>query len=108
MFNRSETTVQEVAALLKSPQPPKLLDVRESPEWERAHLPGTQPFSQQLMDEVLASWDRAAPIVTLCHHGIRSLSAVRYLSQQGFTNVRSMKGGVDAWAREIDPSLPQY
>jgi rhodanese-related sulfurtransferase len=108
MFNRHEYTVQEVADLLKLPQPPKLLDVRESPEWEQAHLPGTQPLTQQLLDEVIEGWDRAGPIVTICHRGVRSLSAVQFLSQQGFTNVRSMKGGVDAWARDIDPALPRY
>jgi len=108
MTKLREYTVQEVAALLKLPQPPKLLDVREGPEWECAHLPGTRPLTQELLDEVIEGWDRAAPIVTICHHGVRSVSAAQYLAQQGFTNVCSMKGGVDAWAREIDPALPRY
>ena len=105
---RPEYTVQEVDALLKSPQPPQLLDLREAQEWERAHLPGSEPLTQELMDGVLQTWDRATPIVTVCHHGIRSLQAAHFLKKQGFTDVRSMKGGVEAWALEIDPRVPRY
>jgi rhodanese-related sulfurtransferase len=108
LFSKSECTVQEVAELLKSTAPPKLLDTRESPEWDLAHLPSSQPLTQALMDEVLKSWDRSSPIVTVCHHGIRSMNMAKFLKQQGFTNVRSMKGGVEAWALEIDKSLPRY
>jgi rhodanese-related sulfurtransferase len=108
LFSKSEYTVQEVAALLKSPQPPKLLDTRESPEWELAHLPGSQPLTQALMDDVLKAWDRGAPVVTVCHHGVRSMNMANFLKQQGFTDVRSMKGGVEAWALEIDRAMPRY
>jgi len=108
LFKSSEYTVREVADLLKSSQPPTLLDTRESPEWELAHLPGSQPLTEALMDEVLKTWDRSTPIVTVCHHGVRSMNLVRFLQKQGFTQVRSMKGGVEAWALEIDPALPRY
>jgi len=103
-----EYTVQEVSQLLKSSQPPRLLDVRESPEWERAHLPGSRPLTQAAMAEVVDSWDPNMPIVTVCHHGIRSLKMARFLEGKGFTNVRSMKGGMEAWALEIDPTVPRY
>lgn len=108
MFRKPEVTVHEVVALLKAPQPPKLLDLREAREWELANLPGSQPLTEALMNEVIASWDKDAPIVTICHHGIRSLSAAHFLLKQGFTNVRSMKGGMDAWALEVDPAMPRY
>lgn len=103
-----EVTVQELAELLKRPRPPRLLDVREEPEWELAHLPGSQPLTQQFMDEVLVSWDKAQPVVTVCHHGIRSMNAVHFLRQHGFTDVRSMRGGMDAWSLEVDPAVPRY
>ena len=48
------------------------------------------------------------PIVTYCHHGIRSLEAASYLIGHGFTNVLSLAGGIDAWAKEIDTSLRRY
>lgn len=108
LFSKSEYTVQEVADLLKSPQPPKLIDTRESPEWELAHLPGSEPLTQALIDDVLKTWDRNISIVTVCHHGVRSMNMAKFLKQQGFTNVRSMKGGVEAWALEIDRSMPRY
>jgi adenylyltransferase/sulfurtransferase len=103
-----EYTVQEVASLLKSPAPPRLLDVRETAEWDIAHLEGAQLITQALMDEILAAWAREAPIVCYCHHGVRSMSAAVFLRQQGFVNVRSMRGGIDAWAREVDPHLNRY
>jgi rhodanese-related sulfurtransferase len=107
-FKKPEYTVQEVAELLKSPQPPRVLDTRESPEWDLAHLEASQPLTQALMDDVLNTWDRDVPIVTVCHHGIRSMNMAKFLQQKGFTNVRSMKGGVELWALEIDPTMPRY
>ena len=47
-------------------------------------------------------------IVFYCHHGVRSVQALLYLRQQGFDNVRSMKGGIDAWAQQIDPGMTRY
>jgi len=108
LFDSSECSVHEVADWLNSPRPPKLLDTREAAEWEIAHLPGSQPLTHELMDEVLNGWDRAAPIVTVCHHGVRSLGMAKFLKQQGFTDVRSMKGGVEAWALNIDRAMPRY
>ena len=89
-FDTSECSVREVADWLNSPRPPKLLDTREAAEWEIAHLPGSQPLTHELMDEVLNRWERGAPIVTVCHHGVRSLGMAKFLKQQGFTDVRSM------------------
>ena len=108
MAQSLEYSVQEVSALLKAPNPPKLVDVREPMEWEIVHLDGAQLLDQELLDEMVASWDKATPIVCYCHHGMRSLSATGFLLQQGFTNVKSMRGGIDAWAREIDPTLNRY
>ena len=48
------------------------------------------------------------PIIVYCHHGIRSLNVARYLAHVGFENVANLQGGIDAWARQIDPSLPRY
>ncbi len=108
MAQHLEYTVQEVSALLKSPAPPKLLDVREQAEWDIVHLNGATLLTQDVLDEMMNGGDRAAAIVCYCHHGMRSLSAAAFLAQQGFTNVKSMRGGIDAWAREIDPTLNRY
>jgi rhodanese-related sulfurtransferase len=108
MGNSYEYTVQEVAQLLKSPAPPRLLDVREPSEWDLVRLEGAQLVTRELVDEVVSSWERNTPIVCYCHRGVRSLNAAAYLMGQGFENVRSMRGGIDAWAREIDPLLRRY
>jgi rhodanese-related sulfurtransferase len=52
--------------------------------------------------------DPDAHIVVLCHHGMRSLSVTMWLRNQGFDNVQSLAGGIDHWARAIDPSIPLY
>ena len=102
-----EYTVQEVNELLNSDQPPVLLDAREQQEWDYVHLEGARLLTQEVVDE-MASWPPETHIVCYCHHGVRSLNAVRYLQQQGFTNIRSMKGGINDWSQQIDPNLPQY
>ena len=53
-------------------------------------------------------WSKDAPIVFYCHLGQRSLDAASYFAGHGFTNVRSMSGGIEAWALQVDPSVPLY
>jgi adenylyltransferase/sulfurtransferase len=103
-------TATELAALLKLPNAPRLLDVREPEEFQIASLPAARliPLGQipasldQLMD-----W-KDKPVVVYCHHGIRSLHAINFLAQSGFTNLANLSGGIDAWSREVDPKMPRY
>jgi len=46
--------------------------------------------------------------VVVCHHGMRSLSVTTWLRQQGFEKAQSMRGGIDGWARTVDPKVPLY
>jgi rhodanese-related sulfurtransferase len=113
MFGRGkpddlQLTVEQVAERLKGEKPPKLLDIREQAEYAIAHLPSAVLATQQVVDELLQAGDRGEEIICVCHHGIRSLNAAHFLRQQGFTNARSMKGGLDAWSLQIDPGLPRY
>jgi rhodanese-related sulfurtransferase len=101
-------SVQEVAERLKDGKPPKLLDIREPAEYDIVHLPNAILATQEVVNELLESGDRGEEIVCICHHGVRSLNAANFLRQQGFTQVRSMKGGLDAWSLQIDPKLPRY
>ena len=103
-----ECTPQETTDMLKGENAPRLVDVREPAEWELVHLEGGRLLTQELVDEILSDWDKDAPIVCYCHHGIRSMQAALFLRQQGFTSVRSMRGGIDAWAREVDPAMDRY
>lgn len=100
--------VKELAERLKTPPPPKLLDTREQAEFDIVHLPGSVLVTQEVLDDLLQNGNRDEEMICICHHGIRSLNAARFLRQQGFTNVRSMQGGLDAWSLQVDPTLRRY
>lgn len=85
-----------------------LLDVRTPEEHEIVRLEGARLVTRELVTEILENWPRDRELITYCHHGVRSLDAARFLVSHGFNNVRSLSGGIDAWAAEIDPSLPRY
>jgi rhodanese-related sulfurtransferase len=102
-----EITVGETAALLKEGKI-KLLDVRTPQEYEIASIAGSVLADQNLAQEIMQSWPKDTAIVTMCHHGMRSLDAAAYLRGHGFSNTRSMSGGIDAWSLHIDSSVPRY
>jgi rhodanese-related sulfurtransferase len=107
MENDLEITPRETAELLKQGKI-KLLDVRTPGEYATAQIPGSVLIDQSLAQEILQTWPKESPIVTVCHHGIRSLDAAVYLRGHGFANVRSMSGGIEARSLEIDSSIPRY
>ena len=102
-----EITPQDTAALLKQSKI-KLLDVRTTEEYAIASVPGSMLVDQSLAQEIIQTWSKDTPIVTMCHHGMRSLDAAAYLRGHGFMNTRSMRGGIDAWADQIDSSIQRY
>ena len=103
-----QVSPQELAAVLKGDNPPRLLDVRSHEERAIVKLDGSLHATQDLNQEMMSSWPKDTPIVTYCHHGIRSLEAASYLIGHGFTHVLSLTGGIDAWAEEIDTALRRY
>ena len=86
----------------------KLLDVRTPEEHAIASVAGSVLVDQSLAQEILQTWPKDTAIVTMCHHGMRSLDAAAYLRGHGFMNARSMSGGIDAWSLQIDSSIPRY
>ena len=86
----------------------KLLDVRTPEEFAIASVAGSVLVDQSLSQEILQTWPKDTAIVTICHHGVRSLDAAAYLRGHGFGNTRSMKGGIDVWALQIDESVQRY
>src|SRR5213083_776655 len=86
----------------------KLLDVRTPEEYAIASVRGSVLVDQALAQEIMQTWPKETPIVTMCHHGMRSLDAAAYLRGHGFVNAKSMSGGIDAWAEQIDSSLARY
>jgi adenylyltransferase/sulfurtransferase len=85
-----------------------LVDVREPREAEIAHITGARLIPLRELPGRLSELPASAAIVTHCHHGLRSLKALEILKGAGFANVRSLAGGIDAWAREVDPEVPRY
>ncbi|MDP5238390.1 rhodanese-like domain-containing protein [Uliginosibacterium sp. 31-16] len=103
-------SVVELQAWLADPARPAplLLDVREPWEHEFCALEGAVLVPLAYVPAQSATLDREREIVCICHHGVRSQRAAAYLAQQGFEKVYNLSGGVDAWARQIDPSMPTY
>ncbi|MBI1967379.1 MAG: molybdopterin-synthase adenylyltransferase MoeB [Gemmatimonadetes bacterium] len=85
-----------------------VLDVREPHEYEIAHIEGAQLIPLGELPNRLNELDGHAEIVTHCHHGPRSMRALEILKAAGFAKVRSLKGGIDAWAVNVAPSVPRY
>ena len=85
-----------------------ILDVDETPaEWELARIEGATLMTQAVA-QVVMRWPKHTPIVFYCHLGQRSLDAASYYAGHGFTEVRSITGGLDAWSAEVDPSVSRY
>ena len=85
-----------------------LLDVRDPREAEIARIAGARLIPLRELPGRLSELPASAAIVTHCHHGLRSLKAREILKGAGFANVRSLAGGIDAWAREVDTEVPRY
>ncbi|MBA3658408.1 MAG: molybdopterin-synthase adenylyltransferase MoeB [Gemmatimonadales bacterium] len=85
-----------------------LLDVREPHEWEIAHIDGARLLPLSVLPERLGELADARDIVVHCHHGARASRAATLLRSAGFTRVRTLTGGIDAWAGDVDPAMPRY
>jgi rhodanese-related sulfurtransferase len=97
----------EVAALRQA-GPLRLVDVRAREEFEATHIDGAVLLSQPVMQEILGHWPRAELMVIYDHRGKQSLDAAAYFTGQGFSKVRCLRGGIDAWSREVDAKIPRY
>jgi rhodanese-related sulfurtransferase len=87
---------------------PLLLDVRESWEWQLAHIEGARHLPMGQVPGTVEQIDRTHPTVVICHHGMRSLQVIAFLQRQGFDNLHNLEGGIDAWSREVDPQIALY
>lgn len=102
-----EISVQELKALRDANADFLLLDVRNPDEYAFCHLGGRLlPFKE--LPNHLHEFHPDQHIVIHCHGGGRSGRATEFLMQQGFKKVYNLKGGITAWAKEIDPSMPTY
>lgn len=104
-----EITVTELKMLRDSSEDFTLLDVREPWEHQTASIAGSKHIPMgDIPSRFQQELDPEDHIIVVCHHGVRSMNVTAWLRQQGFEKVQSMRGGIDRWSREIDPSVPVY
>ena len=101
-------TVKELKDRMDKGEKPFLLDVREPYEYSMAKIEGSVLIPLGTLPQSLDQLDRNTEIVAYCHHGMRSADAVGFLLQQGFSNVKNLVGGIDAWSVQVDPAVPRY
>ena len=107
-FEKASISSVELQELLGHEEKVQLLDVREADEFNFCKISGSFNISLSVLMQNFEKLDQTLPIVTICHHGIRSQRAVNLLKEYGFTHVASLEGGVDQWAKEIDSSMSRY
>ncbi len=87
---------------------PVLLDVREPWEYQTCRIEGSRHVPMGEIPARAGELDPKAEVVVICHHGGRSMQVAMFLEKQGFSDVINLAGGVDAWARTVDPAMPVY
>ncbi len=103
-----EIEASELKRALDAGEELVIVDVREGWEHALAHLPGAVHIPLGELGKRHSELHPERAHVLYCHHGVRSMRAAMALAQQGFANVRSLRGGIDRWSMEIDPSIPRY
>ena len=99
---------QELGELLQKDKSVKLVDVRSREEFEAVHIDGSILLSQPVMQQLMASGSNTEPIVVIDHAGKNGLDAAAYFMGHGLQNVRCLRGGIDAWAQEVDTAMRRY
>ena len=109
-MSQPEITIQQVNEKRTQGDDFLLLDCREQDEFETVHIEGATLIPMSEITERVSELDpyRDSEVIVYCHHGGRSLRVTNWLLQQGLSNVKSMAGGIDQWAIEIDTSLERY
>ena len=101
-------SVEEIKKRIDSGNPLVILDVREPWEYQTAKIEGSTLIPLGQLEKRIDELDKEADIVCLCHMGVRSYRAMKFLQSCGFKNVKNLAGGIDAWSVKIDPKVPRY
>jgi rhodanese-related sulfurtransferase len=104
----SEISPQELKARLEGGEPPLLLDVRQDWETQLCRLEHAVHIPIEEIQFRAEELDPQTETVVYCHQGVRSASVAEYLRQLGFRDVKNLAGGLDLWARTLDPSMRRY
>jgi len=105
-----QITPAELAGWLgeKGRAKPLLLDVRDPWEFQTCSIAGSRHVPMGEITARADELDARADIVVICHHGGRSMQVAMFLEKNGFGKVHNLAGGVDSWARTVEPSMPVY
>ena len=107
--NPDEVTVQDLKKALEDPRlGVRVIDVREPDEYQIARIDGVPLFPLSTLPQRFTELDPNQQYYVHCKSGVRSMKALKFLNEQGFKYVKSVKGGIGAWAEEIDPQVPKY
>ena len=98
----------DLAIRLKDGEYIRLVDFRAREEFEAVHIDGSVLLTQPLMQEILGSWDNDQRFVMIDHQGKKGLDAAAYYLGHGMPNVHALRGGIDAWSLEVNPSIRRY
>ena len=108
MGEAMEITAEELKARLTSGTRVTLVDVREPWEWDLCHLEEARHIPMGEIPVRYLELDTEEEVVVYCHVGQRSAMVVQFLRQQGFQKAVNLRGGIEAWARQVDPTLRRY
>src|SRR5437879_5529632 len=104
-----EINPEEVKKKLDAGEPFRLLDVREPWEFATASINAAQLMPMgDVPSRANQEFELEEHIVAVCHHGVRSMNVTAWLRQQGFEKAQSMRGGIDAWSKRVDGTVPTY
>jgi rhodanese-related sulfurtransferase len=104
----AEMTPKELKARLDGGRPPILLDVRQDWETKLCRLDNAIHIPIEEIELRTEELSPQSEIVVYCHQGVRSAAVAEYLTSLGFTDVKNLAGGLDSWARTVDPSMRRY
>ncbi len=105
-----QISAPELAAWLRDAgkAKPQLLDVREPWEFQTCHIPDSKHVPMREIPARAGELDPDEDVVVICHHGSRSMQVAFFLEKNGYAKVHNLSGGVDAWAKTVDPKMPKY
>lgn len=98
----------EVKEILENKNGTRLIDVREEWEYKLAHIEGSELMPLSSFIQHIQNLNADDEIIFYCHTGARSANVCTFLAGRGFKNLINLKGGIEAWSNEIDPSVPRY
>ena len=99
---------KELAEVLQHDKSLRIVDVRSREEFEAVHIEGSTLLSQDAMRQIMGDGSNTKPVVVVDHQGKNGLDAAAYFMGHGLQNVRCLRGGIDAWAQEVDAGMRRY